>query len=1056
MALNISAWAIRKPIPSLVLFVVLTALGIVHFRSLPVTQMPNIDVPIVMVSISQPGAAPSELETQVTKKVENTIAGVSGVKHITSSISEGTSVTTIEFQLETQVDRAVNDTRDAVTKIRSELPQSIEEPQVQRIDIEGMPIVTYAVSSPTMNAEEISWFVDDTIARAVQGIRGVAQVKRQGGVDREIRVALDPDRLMALGITAAGVSRQLRATNIDVSGGRGEVGTQEQSIRTLAGASTVEALADTRIVVSAGRYVRLKDLGTVTDGAAEPRVFARLDGRPVVAFGVYRAKGFSDVVVYDRVSEEVKRLMAANPEVTISLIDTTVRYTKADYQSAMHTLIEGAILAVIVVFLFLRDWRATLITTLAIPLSILPTFWVMDLLGFSLNAVSLLAITLVTGILVDDAIVEIENIVRHMREGKSPYRASIEAADEIGLAVVATTLTIAAVFVPVSFMGGIAGQYFKQFGITVAVAVLFSLAVARLITPLLSAYFLRDSGHREQEDGFIMRRYVRLLGWSVRHRFITIAMGIGVFAGTIFLSTLLPSGFLPANDISRSMLSIELPPGTTIHETQAAADRITALLMKEPEVASVYATAGGGGQGGLSLVAGEVRKAQIVINLKPRDERDVDQKTFETRLAADLKAIPDIRFTWSQDGQNAQRGFSIILSGNDGEAVERTALMLEKEVRDQVPLLANVVSSAALDRPEIRIVPKLDEAAELGVSVDTIAETVRIATIGDIAANLAKFSAKDRQIDIRVQMDERARGSLSTFDTIKVPTARAGVSVPLSAVATLEFGKGPTALDRYDRARRIAVEADIVGTTPLGAALEAVKALPTARNLPPGVTLKEAGDAEIMEEVFTGFALAIAAGIMLVLAVLVLLFQDVLQPITILISLPLSVGGAFIALLVTGNSISLPVVIGFLMLMGIVTKNAILLVDFAVESMASGHDRFSALIEAGRKRAQPIVMTTIAMAAGMVPSALALGEGGSFRAPMAIAVIGGLLASTVLSLVFVPAAFTIMDDLHHLLGRVFGRFIGQKDEADAPAGHPDLPGNTAHHTPPPGVPRPAE
>jgi hydrophobe/amphiphile efflux-1 (HAE1) family protein len=1047
MALNISAWAIRKPIPSLVLFVVLTALGIVHFRSLPVTQMPNIDVPIVMVSISQPGAAPSELETQITKKVENAVAGVAGVKHITSSLSEGSSVTTIEFHLETAVDRAVNDTRDAVTKIRTELPQAIEEPLIQRVDIEGLPIVTYAVASPTMNAEELSWFMDDTVARTLQGIRGVAQVKREGGVDREIRVALDPDRLMSLGITAAEVSRQLRATNLDVSGGRGEVGTQEQSIRTLAGAASVTDLAETRIVLSNGRYVRLQDLGTVTDGAAEQRVFARLDGRPVVAFGVYRAKGFSDVVVYDRTEAEVKQLLAAHPDVSITMIDTTVRYTKADYESAMHTLIEGAILAVIVVFIFLRDWRATLITTLAIPLSILPTFWVMDALGFSLNAVSLLAITLVTGILVDDAIVEIENIVRHMRQGKSPYRAAIEAADEIGLAVVATTLTIAAVFVPVSFMGGIAGQYFKQFGITVAVAVLFSLAVARLITPLMAAYFLRDHGHRETGDGFIMRHYVRLLGWSVRHRFVTIAMGFGVFAGTIFLSTLLPSGFLPTNDISRSMLSIEMPPGTTLAETQAVSDKITADLLKQPEVASVYATAGTGGQGGMAMMASEVRKATIVVNLKPRAERSVDQKTFETRLHDDLAALPDMRFTWSPNGQAAQRGFSMILSGNDGEAVEQAALKLEKEVRDHVPTLANVVSSAALDRPEIRIVPKLDQAAQLGVSVDTIAETVRIATIGDIAANLAKFSAKDRQIDIRVQMDERARAKLATFDALKVPTSKPGVSVPLSSVADVSFGKGPTSLDRYDRARRVAVEADLVGETPLGAAIEAVRALPAAKNLPQGVMLKESGDAEIMGEVFSGFALAIAAGVMLVLAVLVLLFQDVLQPITILVALPLSVGGAFIALLLTGNSISLPVVIGFLMLMGIVTKNAILLVDFAIESMAKGMDRTTALLESGRKRAQPIVMTTIAMAAGMLPSALALGEGGAFRAPMAIAVIGGLIASTVLSLVFVPAVFSVMDDFSHLLGRLFGRFVGKRDEHpghDQDAQGPDAQGGQKH------------
>ena len=836
MALNVSAWAIRKPIPALVFFFILTALGIVHFRELPVTQMPNIDLPIVMVTVTQSGAAPSELETQVTKKVENAIAGISGVKHITSSISEGASVTLVEFHLETLVDRAVNDTRDAITKIRMDLPRSIDEPQIQRIDIEGLPIVTYAVSAPNMTTEQVSWFIDDTLARALQGVRGVAQVKRQGGVDREIRISLDPDRLMSLGITAAEVSRQLRATNLDVSGGRGEVGTQEQPIRTLAGASSVEALADTRIVLSNGRSVRLGELGTVVDGAAEQRVFARLDGKSVVAFGVYRAKGFSDVTVYDRVTEELAKLRAAHPDVTVTEIDTTVRFTKSDYESAMHTLIEGAILAVIVVFLFLRDIRATIITALAIPLSILPTFWVMDMLGFSLNAVSLLAITLVTGILVDDAIVEIENIVRHMRMGKSPYRAAIEAADEIGLAVVATTLTIAAVFAPVSFMGGIAGQYFKQFGLTVAIAVLFSLAVARLITPLVAAYFMKDTGHREGRDGAVMRGYVRLLSWSVKHRFATIGMGIAIFAGSIWLSTLLPSGFLPTNDISRALLSVELPPGSTLAETQKVSDEIARAALSLPEVKSVYATAGSGGSGGLALTSGEVRKAQVVINLKPRSERKIDQKTFETEFSKTLAGMPDLRVSWSQNGQNTQRGFQVILSGADGTDVAGAAVEVEKAVRAGVPELTNVVSSAALDRPEIRIVPKLDEAAELGVSVDTIAETVRIATIGDISANLAKFSAKDRQIDIRVQLAENARTRLSTFDALKVPTASGG-AVPLSAVADVRFGKGPTALDRYDRARRVAVEAHLVGDTPLGDALAKEKALPAAQNLPAGVTL---------------------------------------------------------------------------------------------------------------------------------------------------------------------------------------------------------------------------
>ena len=1056
MALNISAWSIRKPVPSIVLFVVLTALGLYTFDRLPITRMPNIDVPIVAVTVAQPGAAPSELETQVTKRVETAIAGVQGVKHITSSITEGASVTTVEFQLETQVDRAVNDVRDAVTGIRSELPQSIEEPLIQRIDVEGMSIVTYAASAPAMTPDELSWFVDDTVIRALQGVRGVAQVKREGGVDREIRISLNPDRLAALGVTAADVNRQLAATNVDLAGGRGEIGSQEQSVRTLGGALTVDELAQTHIALpatatSSARQVRLADLGTVTDGAAEPRIFARLDGKPVVAFGIYRAKGFSDVVVADRVAEALAALEKAHPEVDITLIDSTVKYTQADYESAMHTLVEGAILAVIVVLLFLRDWRATIISALAIPLSILPTFWVMDMLGFSLNGVSLLAVTLVTGILVDDAIVEIENIVRHMRMGKSAYRAAIDAADEIGLAVVATTLTIVAVFMPVSFMGGIAGQYFRQFGITVAVAVLFSLAVARLLTPMLAAYFMRDSGHRETPDGLVMRFYVRLLKASVKHRFITTAGGILLFIGSMWLSTLLPSGFIPNADVSRSVLVLELPPGSTLASTQKVVDEISDELRQQPEVASVFATAGGGASAGPVSAAGEVRKATMIVNLVPRAERHDTQKQFEMRMQEEIARIPDLRFNFGASGGAGPGGreFTIILSGSDGAQVEASALELEREIRTSVKGLTNVVTSAALERPEIRVVPKLAEAAELGVSVADIADTVRIATIGDVSQNLAKFSAGDRQVPIRVQLDEEARSAIATFETLKVRTA-SGAAVPLSSVADLVFGSGPSSLDRYDRARRVAIEADLAGSTQLGEALAEVYALPAAKNLPAGVTLKESGDAEIMAEVFGGFATAMSAGVMMVLAVLVLLFANVLQPITILVALPLSVGGAFIALLLTNNAMTLPVVIGFLMLMGIVTKNAILLVDFALESVAAGHDRTTALIEAGRKRAQPIVMTTIAMAAGMVPSAIGLGEGAAFRAPMAIAVIGGLLASTLLSLVFVPAVFTLMDDLGHLFGRIFGRFVGARDEAeDEDAAPPTSVLPTVHRMPPP-------
>ena len=1020
---NISAWAIRQPVPSLVLFMVLIALGYVSFGQLPVTRFPNIDVPIVQVRVYQSGAAPSELEVQVTKKIEDAIAGVNGVKHQTSAVTEGSSVTTIEFRLEVNQDRALNDVKDAISRIRAELPRTIDEPIVSRIEIEGLPIVTYSARAPGMTPEELSWFVDDTVVRALQGVKAVSQIERLGGVDREIRIALDPDRLLAYGITAGDVNRQLRATNVDLAGGRGEIGGREQAIRTLAGKQSVEDLAATMIVLPRGRKVRLDQLGTVTDATAEPRTFAALNGASVVAFAISRAKGASDVVVAADVAKKVNELQRTYPNVELKLIDSMVVYTLGAYHSTMKTMIEGAILAIIVVLVFLRDWRATLIAAIALPLSIIPAFWALDVAGFSLNLVSLLAITIVTGILVDDAIVEIENIVRHTRMGKSPYRAALEAADEIGLAVIAITLTIIAVFVPVSFMGGIAGQYFKQFGLVVAFAVFFSLLVARLITPLLAAYFLRPS-HHSNKEGWLLRLYTRLIRWSVAHHYKTVALGLAIFAGSVGSFYLLPAGFLPADDSGRLLLAVELPPGSRIADTRAVTDTIARNVRARTDVNSVFIN------GGRVMGSGaEVRKATLIINIVPKEKRKLTQDQVRDEIGRSLAGVPDIRFWFLKD--NGQRQLQLVASGRDGAAVSHFAAELTSQAK-RIPLLANVVSTAELDRPELRVVPISDVAAELGVSTEAISEAVRIATIGDIGANLAKFDVGDRQVPIRVQLEERARGERQMLESLKVATG-SGAAVPLSAVARFELAQGPTAIDRYDRMRRVVIGADLVGDVPLGRAVERVMALPAAKSLPPGVEIKQFGDAEVMGEVFESFAKAMGAGIMMVYAVLVLLFGSFLQPVTILFSLPLSIGGAIVALAVTGKPISLPVVIGILMLMGIVTKNAIMLVDFAIEEMKRGIPRADAIVDAGRKRARPIIMTTIAMIGGMLPSAYGVGSGGEFRSPMAIAVIGGLMSSTLLSLVFVPAVFAVMDDIAKLGWRLFARFVGPGEEEAAHA-----------------------
>jgi hydrophobe/amphiphile efflux-1 (HAE1) family protein len=1028
MNFNISSWAIRKPVPSLVLFMILLVVGVMAFAQLPITRFPNIDVPIVQVRVYQAGTAPVELESQVTKKIEDAIAGINGVKHITSTITEGSSVNTIEFRLETNADRALNDVKDAVARVRSDLPRTIDEPIISRLDVEGLPIVTYAARAPGMTPEQLSWFVDDVVVRAIQGIKGVGGIERIGGVEREVRIALDPDRLASYGITAGEVNRQIRATNVDLAGGRGEIAGREQAIRTLANKEAVADLAATMIALPRGRKVRLDELGTIIDSYAEPRTFATLDKEPIVAFAITRAKGASDVVVSADVGKGIAELVRKHPDVELKLIDTTTTAVRGAYDSTMQTLIEGALLAILVVFVFLRNLRATIITAIALPLSIVPAFFVMDQLGFSLNLVSLLALTIATGILVDDAIVEIENIVRHIHMGKSPYRAALEAADEIGLAVIAITGTIIAVFTPVSFMGGIAGQYFKQFGLTVAVSVFFSLLVARLVTPLLAAYFMRDMPE-ETEPGWI-RAYARLVETSVRHRLKTVAFGLLIFAGSIASFFLLPTAFIPPDDSGRALLAVELPPGSRLEDTRRLTDALTDRIKKRPDVASVISN------GGRLLGSGsEVRKATLIINLVPKTRRKLSQTAITEEIGADLASVPDIRYWFLRD--NGQRGFTVVVTGREAVAVDRVAAELTSEAKrvtdkSGTPMLLNVVSTAELDRPELIVKPRSEIAAELGVTTEAISEAVRIATIGDIGANLAKLNLDDRQVPIRVQLRDGARGDRNLIESLKVATA-AGATVPLATVADFRMSQGPTSIDRYDRQRRVVIGGDLVGTTPLGAALSAVLAAPAAKNLPAGVEVKQFGDAEVMKEVFESFGKAMGAGIMLVYAVLVLLFGSFLAPISILFSLPMSIGGAIVALAITNQAVSLPVVIGILMLMGIVTKNAILIIDFAIEEMARGTEKIAAIVLAGRKRARPIVMTTIAMVGGMVPAALNTGSGGEFRVPMAIAVIGGLISSTALSLVFVPAVYAAIDDFSRWLWSVFSRFVGETDELSAHA-----------------------
>lgn len=1030
MALNISAWSIRNPLPPVVCSIILVVLGWLSFTKLAVTHLPSADIPVISVAVAQFGAAPAELESQVTKIIEDGVSGVEGVRHINSSITDGMSVTTITFAIETNTDRAINDIKDAVTRVRANLPQNVSEPLIQRVDVIGLPIVTYAAISPGRTPEQLSFFVDDVVKRELQGVRGVAQVERIGGVEREILVSLDPDRLQATGLTAVRVSQYLRGTNEDLAGGRAEIGKNDQAIRTLAGAKTLNDLAGSMVPLPGGGEMRLDDLGTVTDTIADRRTFARANGEPVVAFAIKRAKGASDVVVAAAVQKRIDAIKEAHPEYDLRLIDTSVKFTKGNYEAAISTLFEGAILAVIIVMLFLRDIRATLIAAVSLPLSIFPAFWAMDILGFSLNLISFLAITLSTGILVDDAIVEIENIVRHMRTGKSPYQAALDAADEIGLAVIAISLTIIAIFAPASFMPGVAGQFFKQFGITVSVQVFFSLLAARFVTPMLAAYFMKHQDHEDPAPGRILNGYHRVVTWSVKHYLITVLIGFVIFAASIWSLSLLPKSFLPAQDSARSWLGLELPPGTQLAYTEKVTEDIVALLRKRPEVRSVFVDGGRSPQG-----SREVRRATLIINYTPKTERKITQRELELLISQELDNIPDIRF-WFLDDQG-NRAISLIVAGADSNIVNNVASELATQMK-RITALANVVPETALDRPELSIRPRADLAARLGVTTESLSETIRVATIGDVGPRLAKFDFGNRQVPIRVQLEDSARTNLRTLQQLRVPLGGGDKGVPLEVVADIKLDQGPTSIDRYDRQRQATVAADLAGFSARSEATRQIADLPVMKSLPKGVTVSEGGDAESQKELADGFTTTMATGLMMVYAVLVLLFGTFLQPLTILFSLPLSIGGAVLALLLTGKQLTIPVYIGILMLLGIVTKNAIMLVEFAIEAVHAGQPREAAMIDAGMKRARPIVMTTIAMVAGMMPSALAVGAGGEFRSPMALAVIGGLLFSTVLSLVFVPAMYMVMDDAGSLIWRFGKKLVVSSPEAD----HDD-----SHHPP---------
>ena len=1030
---NISAWSIRNPIVPLLLFFGLVLAGVISFAQMEVQNDPDIEFPLVIVSISQPGAAPTEIENQITQRVESAVSTVNGVRTISSTAQEGNSQTQIEFELGTDINQAVNDVKNQIDQVRGELPDGILEPQVFKLETSSDALVYFGVSAEDMTLEELSWFVDDTVAKRLLTVPGLAEVSRGGGVDREILVILNPAKMQSLGVTASQVNQTLRALNVNAAGGQAEIAGSRQSVRVLGNAKDAFELSQTQVSLGNGRTVKLADFADVKDAYGELSSKAKIDGKQIVVFSITRARGASDVTVYDSAAEVLKQIEHENSGIKFTRLFTTVDYTKAQYESSIAAMVEGAVLAVIVVFFFLRDWRATIVAALAIPLSAIPTFWFMDLLGFTLNQMSLLALGLVAGVLVDDAIVEIENIVRHMRMGKSAYQASIDAADEIGLAVVATTFSIVAVFFPVALMPGVAGQFFKNFGLTVVASVLMSLAVARMITPMVAAYFLKAKGHAEHGSGPWMDRYLKVLHWSIDQsgaqayrdralhrkgevglgvRFLAKffdhriwMMGIGILAlfATIGLVVSIPAQFFPNADNDFSRMRLNTVPGTTIEQTEEIADRVADRLRQEPEVEMVLERVFEG-------------NAFILLTFKP--DRARTSIEFERDMTPVMQNIPDARINFLGEGRSSPGGsgrpITVMLSGSDPDQLAATSTQLVERMKGVEGAVGPRIE-ADLRRPEIIIKPRLDLASSLGVSTAAISQTIRIATLGDIDQNAAKFSLSDRQVPIRVRLSEDDRRDISVVRNLPVLTSSGG-SVPLSRVAEITFGSGPTTVERYNQQRRVFVTADLAPGAAKGDVMARINALPIMKNLPRGVSSDPFGEDQWQAELMTNFKLALITGVLLVFSVLVLLYRRLVSPLVNMSSLFLAPLGGLIMLFILGQPLSLPVFIGVLMLFGIVAKNSILLIDFALEEMAQGKNKFEAIIEAGHKRAQPIVMTTFAMTAGMVPTALSLSGDSAWRAPMGTVVIGGLILSTLLTLLIVPAGFSLADGVEKRVG----------------------------------------
>jgi HAE1 family hydrophobic/amphiphilic exporter-1 len=1035
----LSDLSIRRPVFATVMVLVLLTLGIFSYRWLPVEMYPNVEFPVLSIVTKYPGASPESVEREVSKRIEESINGISGVKHVTSYSREGVSTVVVEFRLEERINEVSQEARAKLNAIRGQLPRDIEEPIIQKMDISAIPVVSLAVRSQTLSPRDLTVLIEKQVKRRFEGIAGVGKVDMVGATKREVNVIVDPQRLAALGVSVDEVVAGLRNENVNTPLGRINRGATEVNLRVAGKPDRVEQFLNMAILQRNGRPIRLGEVAGVVDGIEEQRSLALVNGAPAVSLDILKQAGANIVALADAIKKMAGDVQAELPQgTTITLVRDTSIFTRESLADVQQTLILGGFLTVLIVFCFINSWRSTVITGLTLPISVISSFFVMRALGMSINVMTMMALSLAVGLLIDDAIVVRENIVRHLERGEDHFAAARNGTSEIGLAVLATTLSIVAVFVPVAFMKGIVGRFFFQFGMTVAFAVLVSLFISFTLDPMLSSRWhdpaIAARGKRRGlgkilerfNSGFerVAEGYRRVIGWALDHRKTVLGLALSAFAAGLLAFGSLQSAFFPDMDSGEFNVTFKTAPDASIAETRGRLEALLGTIRGIEAIEHTYATIGAGD-------SGTVRNGVVFVKLKNRNLRRMSQEEVQQELRRRFERLPGIITSIEMVDESGQsrKPLQVNLRGADVTKLKTYAQQLREKMY-AIEGIRDIEISLEHDIPEYRLRVDREKAANAGAMSGEIVRTLGALIGGEVVST---YEDEDGDaVDIRLRLPAGLRENPDQIGNLRLsvadPAGGQARLLPLSNLVTYAAHATPSEIIRQDLTRQVTIGANL-DRLPLGTAVEKVQAAARTLALPPGYRVVFTGDAADMEESFGYMAESLILAVLFVYFILAAQFESFLEPLAIMFSLPLSIVGMAGLLSLTGDTINIMSLIGLIMLMGLVTKNAILLVDYAKVLRGRGLERREAVITAGRTRLRPIVMTTLAMLFGMLPLALALGAGAEMRAPMARAVVGGLLTSTLLTLLVVPVMYTLMEDLGRWAVTTFG--FGRKNEEEA-------------------------